>query len=162
MKSPVTICSNSLERVLEVRWIERGRRVVIALSQTSGLAWEVGRESTRWSPSPKEQPLATSLFLSHTQTHTHMNTFLHTAQQGQFALVYSAACQKQWLSLSLWHDGCHSGTSCPMNPMVLNPSQHCWRGVSNMHASCGKRQTLQWSRKCVCFLYSDNVVKKCP
>lgn len=71
MKSPVSICSNSLERVPEVRWMERGRRGATALSQTSVLAWEVRRESTRWNPLPEVQPLFLSL------THTYEHIFTH-------------------------------------------------------------------------------------
>lgn len=161
MKSPVSICLKSLERELEVRWMERGRRGATALSQTSGLAWEVGTESTRWNPLPEVQPLTTSLFLclSFTHTWTHFYT-LHGKDKLCWFTVQPVrssgfACHFGMMAAAL-------GPHVQWILMVLYPSQPCCRGVLNMHASCGKRQTLQWSRKCVCFLYSEDSVRKCP
>ncbi len=111
-------------------------------------------ESLAWSATT-----ATSLFLSHIHMWTHFYT-LHSKDTLRWFTV------KPIRSSGL---ACHFGMMADaLGPpvqwilMVLNPSQPCCRGVFNMHASCGKRQTLQWSRKCLCFLYSEDGVRKCP
>lgn len=83
------------------------------------------------------QPL---FFSSLSYTHTHFYT-LHGKDKFCWFTVEPVrssglACHFGMMAVSL-------GPPVQRILMVLNPSLPCCRRVSNMHASCGKRQTLQ-------------------